>query len=118
MELVEQVESKPMRNEKGQLLPGFSGNPNGLKKGTRHFETLFREAVKKVAEGEGESDDILIVKKVIAKAKEGDLKAADMVMDRTDGKVEGDKEAGNGDTYNIMVINFDEYSNPKQLPTG
>jgi hypothetical protein len=63
-------------------------NMNGKPKGARHFTTLFKEAVTKIAEGEAESDDILIVKKVIAKAKEGDLKAVDMILDRTDGKAE------------------------------
>lgn len=66
----------------------WRGNANGKPKGSRHFTTLFKEAVTKIAEGEAESDDILIVKKVIAKAKEGDLKAVDMILDRTDGKAE------------------------------
>jgi len=66
----------------------WKGNANGKPKGARHFTTLFKEAVTKIAEGEAESDDILIVKKVIAKAKEGDLKAVDMILDRTDGKAE------------------------------
>lgn len=114
MELVEQVESKPMRNEKGQLLPGFSGNPSGLKKGTRHFETLFKEAVKKVAEGEAEADDVLMVKQVIAKAKAGDLKAFEIVADRVDGKAVSGEGEGGGNTFNITVMNFDAYRRTSQ----
>lgn len=88
-----------------------------MRKGTKHFQTLFKEAVVKVADGEFESADIQIVKKVISKAKQGDLKAAEMVMDRTDGKLASSEE-GSGNTYNITVINFDEYSHPAQLPPG
>lgn len=114
MELVEQAESKPMRNEKGQLLPGHTANPNGLKKGTRHFETLFKEAVKKVAEGEAETDDILMVKQVIAKAKAGDLKAFEIVADRVDGKAISGEEGIGGNTFNITVMNFDAYRRTSQ----
>jgi len=32
-ELVNQAENKPLRNEKGQLLPGNTANPNGRPKG-------------------------------------------------------------------------------------
>ena len=68
--------------------PGQSGNPKGKPKGARHFSTLIREAVQKVAEGDAEPQDILMVKALAKKAKEGDLKALDMVFDRVDGKAE------------------------------
>lgn len=97
-----QTQSKPWLFQ-----PGQSGNPEGMRKGTRHFETLFREAVKKVAEGEAEADDVLIVRKVIAKAKEGDLKAADMVFDRTDGKIEATKDLGGNTTINVIQFTGD-----------
>lgn len=68
--------------------PGVSGNPKGKPKGARHFSTLIREAIQKVAEGDAEPTDILIVKQLAKKAKEGDLKAMDIVFDRVDGKAE------------------------------
>lgn len=68
--------------------PGVSGNPAGKPKGARHFSTLIREAIQKVAEDTGTSDDKEIVKALVKKAKEGDLKAVDMVLDRVDGKAE------------------------------
>ncbi len=118
MELVKQVESKPLRNEKGQLLPGHTANPNGLKKGTRHFSTLFREAITKVAEGQAESDDVLIVKRVIGDAKKGNYKAIDVVREEVDG-VMPKTDLGEGNTFNIMVVNFaDGYSNPSQPEAG
>jgi len=68
--------------------PGESGNPAGKKKGTRHFSTLIREAITKVATDTGTSDDKEIVRALVEKAKLGDLKAVDMVLDRVDGKAE------------------------------
>lgn len=68
--------------------PGESGNPAGKKKGTRHFSTLIREAITKVATDTGTSDDKEIVRALVEKAKMGDLKAVDMVLDRVDGKAE------------------------------
>lgn len=83
---------KPMRDEKGRLLPGVILNPEGKRAGTKHFKTLFIEAVKEIgaknARGEDISKDKVIVKKVVEKAMSGDLKAADMVFERVD----GDKE--------------------------
>lgn len=68
--------------------PGQSGNPAGKPKGARHFSTLIKEAITKVANDTGTSDDILIIQALVAKAKDGDLKAVDMVLDRVDGKAE------------------------------
>ena len=68
--------------------PGQSGNPAGKPKGARHFSTLIKEAITKVATDTGTSDDILIIQELVAKAKDGDLKAVDMVLDRVDGKAE------------------------------
>lgn len=68
--------------------PGVSGNPKGKPKGARHFSTLIREAIKKVAEGDDEPADRLIVKQLVERAKKGDLAAIDRVIDRVDGKAE------------------------------
>lgn len=76
-----------IRNKKGQIISG-SGNPAGKPKGARHFSTLIREAIIKVAEGDAEPSDVLIVKQLVTKAKSGDLAAIDRVIDRVDGKAE------------------------------
>jgi len=68
--------------------PGQSGNPKGKPKGARHFSTLIKEAIQKVADGEDEPADRLIVKQLVDKAKQGDLQAIDRVLDRVDGKAE------------------------------
>lgn len=70
----------------GRFLP--NNRAGGKPKGARHFSTLIRESIQKVAEGDAEPQDILMVKALAKKAKEGDLKALDMVFDRVDGKAE------------------------------
>ncbi len=72
----------------GRFQKGQSGNPAGKPKGARHFSTLIREAITRVAEDTGTSDDKEIVKALVEKAKKGDLKAIDTVLDRVDGKAE------------------------------
>jgi len=71
MELVNQVENKPLRDEKGRLLPGNTANPNGRPKGQSlkefareylmslppeskkvYLDALPREMVWKMAEGQ------------------------------------------------------------------
>ena len=77
---------KPIRNEKGQLLPGVVLNPAGKPKGIKHMTTLLEEAIKKVATDTGTTEDIAIVSKVIERAKAGDMKAIEHIWDRMEGK--------------------------------
>ena len=76
------------REPNGQLKKGVILNPKGKPKGARHFSTLIKEAIQKVADGEDEPADRLIVKQLVDKAKKGDLQAIDRVLDRVDGKAE------------------------------
>ena len=55
--------------------PGRSGNPSGRPKGSRHKTAL---AIEKLLDGEGEE----ITRKAIEKAKEGDMTAIRICMDR------------------------------------
>lgn len=109
------------RNELGQILPGqVSLNPMGKPVGSRHFSTLFREAIKKIDSSTGDSTDVVIVKAVLNKAKKGDAHAVDVVREEVDGPMPKASEEGKGgNTYNITVLNFDEYNSySAQLPTG
>jgi hypothetical protein len=82
------IENTIIKQRRQGFQPGVSGNPKGKPKGARHFSTLIREAIQKVAEGEDEPADRLIVKQLVDKAKKGDLSAIDRVIDRVDGKAE------------------------------
>lgn len=74
------------QNKPWQFQPGQSGNPAGKPKGIRHMSTLLLEAVKRVAQDGGTSEDVEIVRALVAKAKSGDTKAIDIVFDRLEGK--------------------------------
>ncbi len=74
------------RNPDGTFPEGVSGNPAGKPKGVRHLSTLLEEAIRRVAEDTGTPEDVAIVKKVIEKAKGGDMKAIEHIWDRLEGK--------------------------------
>jgi len=59
----------------GRFKPGQSGNPNGRPKGARHKTTL---AIEKLLDGEAED----ITRKAIERAKEGDMAAIRICLDR------------------------------------
>lgn len=99
---------KPMRNEKGQLLPGVVLNPKGKLPGTRHMSSLLAEAIKRVANDEGETEDVLILKALLKKAKAGSEKAIDMIFDRTEGKVDQGVQLG-GDLKIVFDNTFGEH---------
>lgn len=97
------------RNELGQILPGqVSLNPMGKPVGSRHFSTLFREAIKKIDSSTGDSTDMVIVKAVLNKAKKGDLYAVGIVREEVDGPLPKPIEAGSGNiTFNVIQFNGD-----------
>jgi uncharacterized protein DUF5681 len=59
----------------GQFAPGCSGNPAGMKLGTRHRTARL---VQRMMSGDAEA----VVKAVVTAAKEGDMTAARLVLDR------------------------------------
>ena len=68
--------------------PGHTGNPNGRPKGSFSFENLIRNQLLKIRkEGGGKTRAQEVVESVIDAAIGGDMRAADMLMDRIDGKV-------------------------------
>jgi hypothetical protein len=67
-----------------------TGNP-GKPVGAQHFSTMFKRVIRQAGgvakDGQKVSYDEIIVKKVITMASEGNLKAAEIVLERVDGKV-------------------------------
>jgi hypothetical protein len=63
------------RDFRGYWRPGVSGNPRGRKKGARHPVTILAERML-------QSDAEDVVRAVIKAAKEGDMAAAKLVLER------------------------------------
>ncbi len=63
------------RKQDGRFAKGVSGNPRGRAQGSRHRATILAERLM-------QDDARDIVKAVISKAKEGDMAAARIVLDR------------------------------------
>lgn len=65
-------ETAIQRNERGQFLPGQSGNPAGKPVGLRHNTTLTKEFIENKLTHELESEAVEILEVAIQKAKSGD----------------------------------------------
>lgn len=64
------------RRQRGRpFQPGRSGNPRGKRKGTRHRLTILAASLM-------EKDAKAVVQAVVSKAKDGDMSAARLVLDR------------------------------------
>lgn len=80
----------PIRNEKGQIISG-TANPNGRPPNTKNFSTIFREAVKKIAEAQGIEEaevEYDLVIKAISEAKKGKYQYHKDIFDRVYGQAE------------------------------
>jgi hypothetical protein len=84
-----------MANNQNLRPPKFGEvrNPHGRPKGARNLSTVLREMLDTkidvdMPDGTKSKKDFrdIIIQKLIKKASTGDLKAIDMIMDRTDGK--------------------------------
>ena len=76
-----------MPKEDTQFKPWQSWNPAWKPPWTRSVETLFRDAIEKIAKDQSIEDverDLVIT--LLAKAKKGDMRALEMYLDRLYGK--------------------------------
>lgn len=76
------------KDEKGRFVPGHS-LAKGRPEGSRNFATIYRAALKKIAEANGKSLDEIeddLVKVAINRAKDGDFRFYQDLMDRLNGK--------------------------------
>lgn len=101
-------ENKPMRDELGRLLPGYTANPNGRPEMTEAEKLIAkakRDFVKEYKESLRES--LPLIKPVlIAMALEGNIQAIKELNDRAMGKAESKADiTSNGETI-ASVINI------------
>lgn len=83
----------PIQNEElNQFKPGESGNPSGRPRGTKNLSTILREMLQEEIEvdvnGKKEKKTLsdVLVRKLLKKANDGDVRAIQEVFDRTEGK--------------------------------
>ncbi len=72
-----------------QFKEGQSGNPAGRPKGSRNLSTILRELLDEeieLSDGEKKKYKEVIIRKLITKANDGDLRAITEIFDRVDGK--------------------------------
>lgn len=121
--------SKPARDEKGRLLPGGTANPHGKPKGTKHYATLIKEALKngRVKYKDPISGEETIITKEQAliynltdKAVNhgGSLDAIEVVLDRIEGKPKTSIAIGPDDEVDsidiqIRTTRYNETADPR-----
>lgn len=93
------------RDEKGRLAKGSVLNPKGGEKGKKHMTTILKEALKKVADGSDDPNDVAIVNSLISSAKAGNIGAIEMVFNRIDGK-QGTLVGDLGDDERVSEISI------------
>jgi hypothetical protein len=74
------------RDEKGRILSGSVLNPAGKPKGVKHLSTLLLERLSEASKGGQTIDEDIIIQKVIDMAKEGNMRAIELIWERMEGK--------------------------------
>ena len=109
---------KPLRNEKGQLLPNQASlNPAGKPPGTNNFETDFDEAVKEIAKDNNMTRSEarkLLLKVAYKNAKDGNYSFYKDIHDRIYGQPKSVSEVNlSGDLKIEFSKDFDVETPPK-----
>lgn len=91
--------------EEHKFKPGQSGNPNGRPKGARSLSTILREMLEE--EIDVNIDGVksrkqfqeVIIRKLLKKANDGDMRAIEHIFDRIEGKAKQNLDVtSNGET--------------------
>ena len=99
------------------FIKGQSGNPAGKPKGAKCFSTLFKEAVKKVAEEadlKGLQPEVAMVKKAIDEALNGNFSFYRDIMDRNYGQPNQSMDMQGEILLKIAKEVADEYETDKR----
>lgn len=87
----------------GRWVPGQSGNPNGRPKGRKNYLTELQQNLEIAVRENIKSEDVVsIVKTMVAMAKEGDVKAAKLILDKVIPNA-APQEDGGGDNGGITI---------------
>lgn len=84
----------PFPNNDTQFEPGQSGNPKGRPKGARSLSTILQEMLEEpieiVVDGKKQKREFreVIIRKLLKKANDGDMRAIQEIFDRVEGKAQ------------------------------
>lgn len=87
-----EVKQRPGMENLIPFKPGQSGNPNGVPKGTKQLRTILKAMLNEEIEVDVNGVKTkkkfidLIIRKLLKKANDGDMRAIEMIFDRMDGK--------------------------------
>lgn len=82
----------PFPNDDTQFKPGASGNPSGRPRGSRNLSTILREMLEEEIEvsidGTKQRKQFgdVIIRRLLKKANDGDIRAITEIFDRVEGK--------------------------------
>ena len=101
-------ENKPLRDELGRLLPGYTANPNGRPILTEEEKLVKKATVELISEYKEKLAEALplISPVLIAKAMEGDMQAIKEVNDRVMGKAEAKTDITSGGEKLPILVKF------------
>jgi hypothetical protein len=115
--------AKKLPPEETRFKPGQSGNPEGKKPGTKNAATIISKwleaktkSLNPITQSEEEltQEDIIVLKQ-LAKARNGDTRAFDTLMDRVFGKaIQSIDHTTAGDKIENKEIVFRRYDEPKK----
>src|ERR1035437_7167386 len=74
------------RDKKGRILPGSVLNPVGKPKGTKHLSTLLFDKLSEASNNGLIAEKDVIIQKVIDMAKDGNMRAIELIWERMEGK--------------------------------
>jgi hypothetical protein len=79
--------SKPKRDKKGRILPGYTGNPKGKPKGAISVVSAIKAKLQECPEGKQKTYLHYLVEKIMKKAViDDDVSMIKDIIDRVDGK--------------------------------
>lgn len=108
MEQEKTSDNKPLRNEKGQLLPGQTANPSGRPKGGFNITDIIKREMQKIPEGQQKSYAEAFVKKMLHKAIiDGDSTTERLLMNYVDGMPkQGVDITSGGEAIQPVLVKF------------
>ncbi len=100
--------NKPLRDERGRILPGFSGNPSGRPQGTLSVTQEIKTKLQEIPEGYKQTYLELMVNNMLSRAVEGDVSIIKEIWHYIDGLPVDRKEVQGNRNLLFRVVYQDD----------